>query len=471
MRNTVKDKMPWKKIDELEQVFKNTLREKLWVSVYDLNEEIVDLKELERPTKVAKLNILSKSIMEYDQMLFGEVQNDREQNPRMYFYNFIIYMDSTSDREDYQRLVDMKENWYYASFEKGSWENEYKGEIERSGSPVIYQKHRIYISDCPLLNYELQEIKDEYDDRITIASENDFVVSYLNTLLKDIHFSSANIFKVGNGNLIQIKGTNIDNQCEYNAMYDVGYHYKEHPYDKRNRYGYAVRAFGRIKPDIVFLSHWDDDHIMGCVYAPKDVFDCPWIAPEITKNAIGAKRLARYLSVKGKLTLIKRESQDRKLISPKSKNKNQKLVTIKSKNGEISFYLGQNKRIDGLTKENCGGLAIEIINGTTNDRVESLFCGDVPYRAIENTVWNNRKIGYDNLIVPHHGSKMKYTPLKVKNSGTAIICCNDNANNPKNYYRPVSGHVNALQRTSGNLGYQVLLTERASGYCIHIKLD
>ena len=145
MRNTVKDKMPWKKIDELEQVFKNTLREKLWVSVYDLNEEIVDLKELERPTKVAKLNILSKSIMEYDQMLFGEVQNDREQNPRMYFYNFIIYMDSTSDREDYQRLVDMKENWYYASFEKGSWENEYKGEIERSGSPVIYQKHRIYI--------------------------------------------------------------------------------------------------------------------------------------------------------------------------------------------------------------------------------------------------------------------------------------------------------------------------------------
>lgn len=76
-------------------------------------------------------------------------------------------------------------------------------------------------------------------------------------------------------------------------------------------------------------------------------------------------------------------------------------MTIKSKNGEISLYLGQNRRIDGLTKENCGGLAIEIINGTTNDRVESLFCGDVPYRAIENTVWNNRKIGYDNLIVPH----------------------------------------------------------------------
>lgn len=52
-----------KEIDELEQTFKNTLREELWVSVYDLNEDILDLKELEVPTRVAKLNILSQSIM------------------------------------------------------------------------------------------------------------------------------------------------------------------------------------------------------------------------------------------------------------------------------------------------------------------------------------------------------------------------------------------------------------------------
>lgn len=54
-------------------------------------------------------------------------------------------MDSTSDRKDYQRLVDMKDNWYHASFEKGGLGTEYKGEIERSGSPVIYQQHSIYI--------------------------------------------------------------------------------------------------------------------------------------------------------------------------------------------------------------------------------------------------------------------------------------------------------------------------------------
>lgn len=134
-----------KEIDELEQTFKNTLREELWVSVYDLNEDILDLKELEVPTRVAKLNILSQSIMSYDQVLFGKTHDDQETNPRMYFYNFIIYMDSTSNRENYQRLRNMKDNWYYAGFEKGSWGTEYKGEIERSGSPIIYQKHTIYI--------------------------------------------------------------------------------------------------------------------------------------------------------------------------------------------------------------------------------------------------------------------------------------------------------------------------------------
>lgn len=36
--NTMREKMPWEKMDELEQVFKNTLREELWVNVYDLNE-------------------------------------------------------------------------------------------------------------------------------------------------------------------------------------------------------------------------------------------------------------------------------------------------------------------------------------------------------------------------------------------------------------------------------------------------
>ena len=68
------------------------------------------------------------------------------------------------------------------------------------------------------------------------------------------------------------------------------------------------------KVSIIVPVYKVEKYIHQCVYAQKDVFDCPWIAPEITKNAIGAKRLAKYLSVKGKLILIKRDSnKDRKL--------------------------------------------------------------------------------------------------------------------------------------------------------------
>jgi len=60
--------------------------------------------------------------------------------------------------------------------------------------------------------------------------------------------------------------------------------------------------------------------------------------------------LAKYLSVKGKLILIKRDSnKDRKLTTVKSKNKDRK----------ISFYLGQNKRKNGLTKGQKGAILIQ----------------------------------------------------------------------------------------------------------------
>ena len=106
--------------------------------------------------------------------------------------------------------------------------------------------------------------------------------------------------------MININGINEKTGQIFEAMYDVGYHHKSHPGDKRKSYGCAVRVFGKINPNVVFLSHWDDDHILGCVYSKRGLFDCKWVAPEIQKNAIGARRLAVYLSVKGKLTLIKR---------------------------------------------------------------------------------------------------------------------------------------------------------------------
>ena len=104
--------------------------------------------------------------------------------------------------------------------------------------------------------------------------------------------------------------------------------------------------------------------------------------------------------------------------------------------------------------------------------MESLFCGDVPYKAIEKILWSNRVIGYDNLVVPHHGSPMNYSPLKVKNGATAVICCNDNKKNTTNTSRrPAPAHVKVLNRFPRQIGYSVNLTEYAKGSFISLKLE
>ena len=80
------------KTDDLDSIFKKILYEpEIWVSVYDLNEEISDLSELETLTKVAKLNILSRDILAYDEKLLQENTEQQDRNsPRMYFFSYII---------------------------------------------------------------------------------------------------------------------------------------------------------------------------------------------------------------------------------------------------------------------------------------------------------------------------------------------------------------------------------------------
>lgn len=434
------------KSKELGEIFEQILyEEKLWVNIYEFND--IELSGLETYTKVAKLNILSKRMLEYDRSFLGENATRNIEEYRPYFYNYIIYMNSKSDTKLYSRLIEMGDRWFYASFRKDMNELPYAyyGQIESSASPIIYKNKAIYISDIEVVGVDFNSNKDY---KIAPAMADVQIGNKLKNLLKDIRFTSSKIFKVGNGNLINIRGYNINNLRDFEVMYDVGYHQKGHPGDERKRYGYAVRAFKRIIPDMVCLSHWDDDHIMGCVYARNELFECCWFAPQIEKKAVGARRLAAYLTMKNKLFVIERDSSS-----------DRKLITIKNSYNEISFYMGKNVSKNGITKENCGGLLIEISDKKVEK--ESLFCGDVPYKSVENIIWDSRKTGYDNLLVPHHGSKMDYAPLRGKANAYAVVCGNGDQN------RPNRNHRMALQRK----GYTVDITEYASGHWIDLKLN
>lgn len=434
----------------LKQILHNVFEEEVWVSINEESEDIQSLNELAVPTRVAKLNILTRRMLDYDQSFFSEASEHRPEGYRPYFYSFIIYMDSQSDLNSYDKLREMGEKWFIASFSGNPFSgwHEYQGEIESSASPVTYRKHRLYISDTELD----RTTKAEIDKTYTIApSSHDFLVAdHIKTLLDNVRFTASRVYCVGNANLIRLSGNSPSGT--FHALYDVGYHHKQYPDETRMKYGAAVRDFKKVVPNVVFLSHWDDDHIMGCVYGCHELFDCPWFAPEITKtNAVNAKRLAAYLTSKNKLTIIERNRAARKL------------ADIMTPHSAISFYLGENVSKNPISKENCGGMVIEIKNRSHGDFVESLFCGDVPYEAVKTVIWNLRNIGYDYLLVPHHGSNMNYRSLKVKKNAAAVVCGNGG---PR---RPDGTHRNALE--AGGKGYRVRVTEDSPQSWIDLNLE
>lgn len=431
---------------KVRELFHSALSEAIWVSIDELNEEIWQNNEQRHGGKVAKLNVLTESMLEYDRLYFLETHSQQSDDYRPYFYSFIIQADSLFNGAAHERLREMGDKWFLASFSKKpspEW-HEYYGEIESSASPIIYREHSVFISDIKLDPVIVDEINRTYNIIVGPTPDAD-IEKGLNALLGDVQFTSSRVYKVGNGNLINIIGQK--GYQRFDLIFDVGYHLREYPYGKRFCYGAAIRDFQHVTPDVVFLSHWDNDHIMGCVYGRRELFDCPWIAPEIEKkNAISARRLAAYLTTKGKLTIIKREATARQLA---------KIVTS---NSTVSFFLGENKKKHSITKENCGGMVIEI----STQAVESLFCGDVPYEAVETEIWGKRFGGYDNLVVPHHGSSMDCSPLKIKAKGRAIVCGDGTSN------RPHKKHVGALK--AGGAGYCIEVTEHAAYPWIDLTL-
>lgn len=428
---------------KVKELFHSALSEEIWVSIDELNEEIWQESESGTLHKVAKLNILTRSMLDYDQSYFSESSAAKPEDYRPYFYSYIIQADSPSDRAAYDRLREMGDKWFLASFSrKLSPGHEYQGEIESSASPVIYRGHHLYISDINLDSKTVDEINSTYNVIAAPTPDKD-IEAELTSLLQGVQFTSSRVYAVGNGNLINIAGDNGGQH--FDLIYDVGYHSRQHPYGKRFTYGAAIRSFQCITPDVVFLSHWDDDHIMGCVYGRSKLFDCPWIAPEIAKKkAISARRLAAYLTKKGKLVIVKRDAVARQFA---------RIVTSDS---TVSFFLGENKSKQSITKENCGGMVIEISTQTNGQTVESLFCGDVPYEAVKTVIWGMRSGGYDNLLVPHHGSAMDCSSLRIRTSGRAVVCGDGSSN------RPQKDHEKALK--ANGTGYHVEVTEHAKNH-------
>ena len=305
---------------------------------------------------------------------------------------------------------------------------EFDGQTEFCASPVEYKYKHLIITSKRVPKSILDKINTTYC--VTTKSDTD-IVNLMNPILNGVTLEEARVYRVGHGNLIRFLGQGTGKKS-FSMLYDVGYHRGSHPVGRANKYCTLGRILLNVDLRLVVLSHWDADHIMGIAYAPDKVFDVPWVAPDVSDCSLNARRLACFLDYKKKLNLVQ-------------KNQNPRTVFV---SGFLELAMGKNKSVDDVSRANSSGLVIAYRTSKTN----SIFCGDVPYKAlvpIASGIWNYE---YKNIVVPHHAREMDAGSLKpVILRGRAIYCNNRDMDN---------GHTDELKRKN----YELKKTEDARNY-------
>lgn len=214
----------------------------------------------------------------------------------------------------------------------------------------------------------------------------------------------------------------------------------------------AKQEIGMINPDLVVLSHWDLDHILGVTNASEKIYDATWIVPDlwglIRRNRKGsyegvsksAIRLLKYLDWRnGNNLFIIADDVDKTRIYKNSKS------NIEIWTGIRKNIRGKNKNNEEycITKANNFGLILYLENEKT-----ALLPGDCEYSAVDSGLLN-KEINY--LVVPHHCSKMSEPSCNASSDDKKAIISYGICNN---YGHPDNLHMQQLH----DKGYEIITT-------------
>lgn len=180
------------------------------------------------------------------------------------------------------------------------------------------------------------------------------------------------------------------------------------------------------KPDVIFLSHWHTDHVLGSLllgrYVYEDTSSCIWIAPMPNEYVLKMyRRLIKFLIIKKKIFFVD--------------SKNVKKGVVAS-NGDCILYQGQGKNSNDL---NVTSLMLKMKN--------TLLAGDCMYQYWPHNLQQNIN-NIEQMVIPHHGSKLKpKDEAVIKNTNKlkremAVICTGENK-----YGHPNQTHIDELTQT------------------------
>lgn len=190
--------------------------------------------------------------------------------------------------------------------------------------------------------------------------------------------------------------------------------------DKNTVMSKNLIRIGICKPDIIFLSHWHNDHVLGSMslgrYAYEESSNCTWIAPFPNEYALEMhRRLIKFLMIQDKIRFIDRRAVINGVVASK---------------GDFTLYQGQGKGV------NDSSLLLRLKN--------TLLAGDCMYQYWPKNLLQDID-DIEQMVIPHHGSELKPNDEAIINNTvklsrqTAVICTGENG-----YTHPNQTHINDL---------------------------
>lgn len=211
------------------------------------------------------------------------------------------------------------------------------------------------------------------------------------------------IYNVGQGNFIQ-----MDYHNNGQILFDVGFTMFNKPEKRFIRDN--IKIFNELKPDIIILSHWDIDHILGLSYMENSLNngdDIAWVAPVISNKFNEVSQSAKLL-----LAYLLRSERDVYLVNTiDSKTDDDRLVFNLSDSFQIWQGNGKNGRFN---KNNNIGLIVKI-----NDPAgKILFPGDCEYSHMPDACMDE----YEYMVASHHGAKQDFDRIDIKSTSQDAVC-------------------------------------------------
>lgn len=391
-------------------------------------------------------SLVTQEMLDYDSMMF-KAMNDQEDEEyrevarelyRPYLFGYVAEI----RRDQYDKLLELQkrikavEEYETSPYlllkcgftpQAGVSQIKLSGYVIRSASPIIKRIKDLYIyiiEDPAASRKQKKKLIDTYELSASCKKNDCAFINAISKRLPNDYLSTINAYKVGNGNCIYAQGAG----CSSGFFYDIGFHYRHRPkkITAGGCYSYrdTMKEIYSKSPACFILSHWDMDHIAGCFGASTDFLDCDWFAPDCTDASLDARRLARYLNLKGHLFLVGRPGEGIASLGRTIGQVDKKGTAI-----SYTFYMGGRAPCDS-SAPNCEGIVIKYTDKRKKKTV--LMMGDVNYTSFDLAQTASRASLFahtqiDYLVAPHHGSEHtdyeKIIDGASPHGTKAIICC------------------------------------------------